>query len=64
MWRRVLRRGERAMLDALVEAYPRELSRDELAERAGLTTSTSGTFSQYLGTIRRNGLVDVSGGVV
>lgn len=63
IWRPELRAGERAMLDELVRVYPGALSRQELAERAGFTVS-GGTFSTYLGVLRRNGLIDVNGGDV
>lgn len=63
MWRSVLRAGEVRMLDALLEARPGWLSRANLAAQAGLEP-TSGTFNTYLGTLRRNGLVEVLGSQV
>jgi len=48
------------MLDALVAIYPGEVSRAELAARAGFPPS-GGTFGAYLGTLRRNGLAEVDG---
>ena len=60
MWRRALRRGERKLLDVLLEIYPGGTSRSELAERTELTAN-AGTFSAYLGTLRRNGLAEVRG---
>jgi hypothetical protein len=60
MWREALRAGERKMLDELVAVYPNSLSREELGTRAGFTVS-GGTFGTYLGTLRRNGLVEVDG---
>ncbi|MCL4299498.1 MAG: hypothetical protein KJ077_27430 [Anaerolineae bacterium] len=60
MWREALRAGERKMLDELVAVYPSPLSREELGTRAGFTAS-GGTFGTYLGTLRRNGLVEVEG---
>lgn len=62
-WRSALRAGERRMLDELVTVYPRALSREELADRAGFEVS-GGTFSTYLGVLRRNGLIEVNGGEV
>lgn len=62
MWRAVLRAGD-VMLDALLEAPPRWLSRTDLASQADLEPM-SGTFNTYLGTLRRNGLVEVSGSQV
>jgi hypothetical protein len=60
LWRGALRAGERKMLDELVNVYPGTLSRAELGERAGYTAS-GGTFGAYLGTLRRNGLIEVDG---
>jgi hypothetical protein len=63
IWRGALRAGERKMLDELIAIYPASLTREELGERAGYTAS-GGTFGAYLGTLRRNGLVDVAGNAV
>ena len=60
MWKSALREGERKMLDQLVEVYPEAMTRQELGERTGFT-HTGGTFGNYLGTLRRNGLVEVDG---
>lgn len=49
--------GASRMLRALADVYPRELSRSELAERAGLT-GNSGTFDTYLARLRRLELVE------
>lgn len=62
-WRAVLRAGERRMLDELVRIHPKQLTRSELADRARFTPS-GGTFNTYLGTLRRNHLVDVRGNAV
>jgi CRP-like cAMP-binding protein len=59
-WLSALRKGERSMLRILVEAYPGELTRETLAEMAGYEVS-GGTFSTYLGVLRRNGLIVVDG---
>jgi hypothetical protein len=59
-WRRALRAGERRMLDALVEARPQALTREELGARIGFEP-TGGTFGAYLGKLRRNGLADIAG---
>ena len=61
--RGALRAGERKMLNELVAVYPGALSRAELGERAGYTAS-GGTFGAYLGTLRRNGLIEVDGDAV
>jgi DNA-binding IclR family transcriptional regulator len=63
MWRSVLRAGERKMLDALVAAYPNTLTREELGGRTGYAPN-GGTFTTYLGTLRRNDLVEVNGDTV
>lgn len=63
MWRSALRAGEVRMLDVLLEARPSWIDRTDLAAQAGLEP-TSGTFNTYLGTLRRNGLAEVSGGQV
>jgi hypothetical protein len=52
--------GERKMLTALISAYPNSLSRDELGTQVDMTPS-GGTFGTYLGTLRRNGLIEVEG---
>jgi uncharacterized protein len=60
MWRGALRGGERKMLDELIAVYPAALTREDLGERTGYTAS-GGTFGAYLGTLRRNGLIEVDG---
>jgi len=60
MWQRALRSGEWRMLEALVDVHPKALAREELGARTGYT-ATGGTFSTYLGTLRRNGLIEVTG---
>ena len=59
MWGRKLKAGARRMLDALHDVHPDGLTRSELGERAEIST-TSGTFSDYLSMLRRNGLLDES----
>lgn len=59
-WRSAFRAGERRMLDTFVEAYPKTLTRAQLSERTEMSM-TSGTFSTYLGTLRRNGLLEICG---
>jgi hypothetical protein len=63
MWYSALRAGERKMLDELVSFYPAGLSRDELGERTGFAPS-GGTFGTYLGSLRRNGLIEETNGEV
>ena len=56
-YRRILRAGAAKMLDALIDAYPAGLTRDELGAAAALATS-GGTFSTYLSDLNRNGLAE------
>lgn len=58
LWRGALRAGERKMLDELMASFPAGLSREELASRTGFAVS-GGTFNTYLGTLRRNGLIEM-----
>jgi hypothetical protein len=59
-WAGVLKAGARTMLDHLLDRYPEPFSRVELATAVGLEPS-GGTFGTYLSTLRRNGLIDVTG---
>ena len=63
MWQEALRLGERKMLDALLAAYPDALSREELSVQADMAV-TSGTFGNYLSTLKRNGLIEEDSGMV
>lgn len=56
----ILRKGAARMLQSLMNVYPRALTRNELAEHAGIAV-TSGTFSTYLGDLKRNGLIEQRG---
>lgn len=60
MWMGALRAGERAILEALLDLYPKWLSKEEIAERTGFTPS-GGTFGTYLSVLRRNDLIVVHG---
>lgn len=61
---RILRAGAAKMLSTLIEAYPGALSREQLGQAAGLTSS-GGTFSTYLSDLTRNGLAErVDGGLL
>lgn len=60
MWKNNLKSGIGRMLDEIVRCYPQPITREELGERSGFTIS-GGTFSDYLGQLRRNGLVEVNG---
>ena len=52
----ILRAGAARMLQALMNVYPGGLTKDEISARAGIA-ATSGTFTTYLGQLRRNGLI-------
>jgi hypothetical protein len=56
LWRKALRAGAFAMLQAIVEAGSDGLTRDQVAAAVGMTAS-GGTFTTYLGDLRRNGLI-------
>lgn len=56
----ILRAGAGRMLQAVIDAYPAGLSREEISARAGIVSS-SGTFSTYWGELVRNGLVVQTG---
>lgn len=58
MWRGKLVAGERKMLDVLLEAHPNSVTKEELGEKSGYT-STGGTFGGYLSTLRKNALAIV-----
>jgi uncharacterized protein len=63
MYRSALKAGARRMLDVLIEEGGNWISRQDLAERSGVTAS-GGTFGDYLSSLRTNGLADVEGGMV
>jgi hypothetical protein len=56
-YRSILRAGAVRMLDAIMDAYPRGLTREELGTAADIAI-TSGTFSTYVGDLTRNGLAE------
>lgn len=60
MWRNNLTGGARRMFDVLIDEYPRQIDKSELAERTDMS-SVSGTFGTYLSLLRSNGLVEVAG---
>lgn len=60
LWKSKLRAGARRMLDHLLEMHPAWCTRIELAEAIEMSTR-SGTFSTYLGDLRRNGLIEERG---
>ncbi len=60
MWKSIVKGGAARMLQVLAEIYPEGLDREELGMRAEISPS-SGTFGTYLATLKRSGLVEVSG---
>jgi len=63
IWRSSLDGGPRKLLDALVDAHPRGLSRDRLGQLTGYEAS-GGTFQKYLGIVKGVDLAIVSRDVV
>jgi hypothetical protein len=63
MWRSRLKAGEAKMLDELVAVYPDWVRQADLGEASGFAAA-GGTFRTYLGTLRRNGLVETRGDTV
>lgn len=59
-YRKILRAGAVRMLDAVMAAYPDGIDRETLGEQIEMSTS-SGTFSTYLGELVRNGLAEKNG---
>jgi uncharacterized protein len=56
LWRKALRAGAFAMLEAIVAAGRDGITRQEIADQVGMQSS-GGTFNTYLGDLRRNGLI-------
>jgi hypothetical protein len=60
VWRGSLKPAASTMLDQLVEIFPDSLTRDQLAERVNMVSS-GGAFQTYVGTLRRNRLIESDG---
>lgn len=56
LWRKALRAGAFAMLEHVVHCGIAGIGRADLAANVGMTAS-GGTFTTYLGDLRRNGLI-------
>lgn len=56
LWSKRLKRGARAILDSLVQAFPQTKTKDELAEVLGVGAGGS-TLSSYLSNLRTAGLI-------
>lgn len=63
LFRTSLRSGAWRMLQAVMYAHPGPVSRDALAVQAEMS-DRSGTFTTYLGDLKRTGMVVVSGGEI
>jgi hypothetical protein len=59
LWGTSLKAGARRMLQELVAVTPRDFSYEQLANAAKISPS-SGTFSDYLSSLRSNGLVETT----
>ena len=55
--------GTPKLAEALIEAWPRDMTRDELALAVGMTAG-GGTFGTYLGRLASPGLIERDGGVI
>lgn len=60
VWRSSLKAGARRMLDEVIAAPGHTITREKLAAATGIEAG-GGTFGAYLGTLRRNGLIEVEG---
>ena len=58
MWLGALDQGPRRMLEVLIAAYPKSLTKGELGEASGYEAA-GGTFRTYLPKLKRLGLVEV-----
>jgi hypothetical protein len=55
--------GTPKLVEALIEAWPHALTKEELAERIGMTAS-GGSFQAYVSRLRSPGLIDQQGGEI
>ncbi len=62
LWKVKFRAGAGKILQFLYESHPNEVSKDELGYATEFESS-GGTFNTYLSELRRNGLIEVNGGV-
>lgn len=60
MWCTIIKGGAARMFQALADAYPSTLTKEELGASVGFS-HTSGTFGTYMATLKRNGLITVNG---
>jgi hypothetical protein len=62
-WRKNLPTYEQSLFEALIEAYPDGLTREDLAQRAGKSLRSS-AFSPSISTLVKNGIATHDSGVV
>jgi uncharacterized protein len=63
LWVSKFRAGAGNMLTELANVYPDAITKEELGNRTGMS-HTGGTFTTYLGELKRNGLIEVTGKMV
>jgi hypothetical protein len=56
-WLRLVSTSQAAILQALIEAYPASIHKDELADRVGVSRTSGGYFNN-LGHLRTLGAID------
>jgi len=57
LWKAKLPDSTGRILDILVQLYPNSITRDDLAQRCGMSTNSS-TYDHHLSALRSNGLLD------
>jgi len=60
MWKTKFRSGAANILQAIYEAYPKSLTKEEIGYQLNFEP-TGGTFNTYISELRRNGLIKVEG---
>jgi hypothetical protein len=58
-WRRSVKKGCYDILDFVASRHHEAVTREQIADATGFTV-TGGTFTTYLGILRRNGLIEVA----
>lgn len=56
-WLRIVSTSQAAILEALLEAYPESIAKDDLADRVGVSRTSGGYFNN-LGHLRTLGAID------
>jgi hypothetical protein len=62
LWRKALRAGAYRMLEIIVASGPNGIHQEEVASAVDMTYG-AGTFSAYMGDLKRNGLITMNNGV-